>query len=110
MSISKNKYITADLDFAESKIENLKKWLEDNPYDAFQDRIAWKETKGGGTLPIVVASIEARQKNWRETAKEYLALLEVVNRLRTAEKAKEEMRKGFKNDGDILDDEDDDKQ
>lgn len=101
--MAKNKYISADLDFAEDKIENLKKWLNENPYDAFEDRIAYKETKAGGVIPIVIASIESRQKNWRETAKEYLALLEVVNRLRAAEEAKQEMRKGFNND-DVLDD------
>lgn len=87
MATSKNKYISADLDFAETKIQNLKKWLDEHDYDSFIDRFQWRETKTGA-IPITIATIESQQKNWRETAKEYLALLEVVDKLREAEEKK----------------------
>lgn len=110
MATSKNKFINVELEWAESQLATWKGYIDKNPFQDMKDRISWKETKSGGSIPMVVASIESQQKNIRDTMKDYLSLLEIVDRLRTAEKAKEEMRKGFKNDGDILDDEDDDKQ
>ena len=43
-------------------------------------------------MPMVVASIEAQGKFIQETMKNYLALLEVVDKLRTQEEAKKEAR------------------
>jgi|LakMenEpi03Oct11_1017367.scaffolds.fasta_scaffold02651_3 hypothetical protein len=90
---SKNKFILIELGLAEEQLTYYKKFLQDNPYDSFVDRIQWKETKGGGAMPLTVATIEAQQKNHRETMKDYLALLEVINKLRTEdEKVKVSMR------------------
>ncbi len=90
---SKNKFILIELELAEEQLKFYKQYLQDNPYDSFKDRIQWKETKGGGAMPLTVATIEAQQKNHRETMKDYLALLEVINKLRTEdEKVKVTMR------------------
>jgi hypothetical protein len=43
-------------------------------------------------MPMVIASIESQIKSLRDTMKEYLALLEVVDKLREKEEQKEEAR------------------
>ena len=43
-------------------------------------------------MPMVIASIEAQGKFIQETMKNYLALLEVVEKLREKEEAKVEIR------------------
>ena len=55
---------------------------------SIEDRIKWKETKAGGAMPMVIASIEAQGKFVQETMKNYLALLEQVEKLREKEEAK----------------------
>jgi hypothetical protein len=91
---SKNKFILIELELAEEQLTFYKKFLQDNPYDSFVDRIQWKETKGGGAMPLTVATIEAQQKNHRETMKDYLALLEVINKLRAVEEEKKVTSRG----------------
>lgn len=89
---STNKYITADLDFAESQIEKWRKYLEDNPYDEVEDRKELMQTKAGGAYYAVVQTKEAIQKSLRDTTKEYLAMIEIVKKLRENEEAKLETR------------------
>ena len=57
-----------------------------------KDRIEWKPTSKGGMLPMVIASIEQQGKFIQETMKNYLALLEVVDKLREKEEAKIDVR------------------
>lgn len=85
---TKNKFINVELDWAESRLESWKNFIDNNPYEDFIDRVVWKETKSGGAMPMVAATKEAQQKNYRDTMKDYLALLEVVDRLRMAEAKK----------------------
>jgi hypothetical protein len=92
---TKNKYVTAKLDWAENQIEKWEKYLEENPYHLVVDRITLKEKKDGGVMPITSASIEAQQKNQRDTMKEYLELLAVVKRLREQEDAATETKEGY---------------
>lgn len=94
MATKKNNYITAELDFAEQQIASWKAYVEKHPFEDLKDRIEWKETRGGGMMPMVVASIEAQGKFLQETMKNYLSLLEVVNNLREKEEAKLEARGG----------------
>lgn len=94
MATKKNNYVTAELDFAEEQLAEWKKYVLDHPFGDLKDRIEWKETRGGGMMPMVIASIEAQGKFLQETMKNYLALLEVVNKLREAEEAKMEARGG----------------
>ena len=92
MAIKKNTYITAELGWAESQLESWKAYVDDHPLHTMKDRIEWKPTARGGLLPMVIASIEAQGKFIQETMKNYLSLLEVVDRLREKEEAKKEAR------------------
>ena len=69
-----------------------KSYVDANPLHELKDRIEWKPTAKGGMLPMVIASIEAQGKFIQETMKNYLSLLEVVDKLRTQEEAKKEAR------------------
>ena len=88
MAVKKNTYITAELDWAENQLESWKMYVDEHPLHTMKDRIEWKPTAKGGVLPMVIASIEAQGKFIQETMKNYLALLEVVDRLREKEEAK----------------------
>ena len=92
MAVKKNNYITAELDWAEKQLESWKAYVDDHPLHTMTDRIEWKPTAKGGLLPMVIASIEQQGKFIQETMKNYLALLEVVEKLREKEEAKKEPR------------------
>lgn len=84
----KNKFTNVELDWAEKQIKSWMIFVEANPFDTMQDRTKLRPTKNGGTMLEVVATIEAQQKSVREIIKDYLLLLEIVERLRTEEAAK----------------------
>lgn len=90
----KNNYITADLDFAEDQLSKWRKYLDENPYDEASDRKEMQMTKTGGSFYTVVQTKEAIQKSLRDTTKEYLAMVEIVNKLREAEEAKKVEARG----------------
>lgn len=92
MAVKKNTYITAELEWAEKQLHSWKEYVDANPLHLMKDRIEWKPTSKGGMLPMVIASIEAQGKFIQETMKNYLALLEVVDRLREKEESKVEVR------------------
>ncbi len=91
-TINKTTYINAELDWAEQQLQSWKAYVDSNPLHELKDRIEWKPTAKGGMLPMVIASIEAQGKFIQETMKNYLALLEVVDKLRKVEEAKIEVR------------------
>jgi hypothetical protein len=95
-------YIEAELDWAETKLGEWKEYMDNNPIPNLKDRIEWKPTKGGGTMPMVVASIESQIKSIRDTMKEYLALLKEVNSMREAEEKRLEARGGKTIDGGMM--------
>jgi hypothetical protein len=88
MAVKKNTYVSAELDWAEAQLESWKAYVDANPLHTLEDRIKWKETKAGGAMPMVIASIESQGKFVQETMKNYLALLEQVDKLREKEEAK----------------------
>lgn len=89
---NKTTYISVELDWAEQQLQSWKAYVDANPLHELKDRIEWKPTSKGGMLPMVIASIEAQGKFLQETMKNYLALLEVVDRLRKIEETKVEVR------------------
>ena len=89
---TKTTYVNAELDWAEQQLASWKAYVDANPLHELKDRIEWKPTAKGGMLPMVIASIEAQGKFIQETMKNYLALLEVVEKLREKEEAKKEAR------------------
>jgi hypothetical protein len=80
------------LDWAEQQLSSWKAYVDANPLHQLKDRIEWKPTAKGGMLPMVIASIESQGKFIQETMKNYLALLEVVDKLRSIQEAKVEIR------------------
>lgn len=92
---TKNKFIGVDLQFAREQLEKWKEYVSENDYKKMKDRVQFKEnTKTGSVLPIVVATVESQQKSIRETMKDYLSLLEVVDKLEQIEKKKEVQIRG----------------
>jgi hypothetical protein len=95
MTLKKTTYINAELDWAEQQLTAWRSYIDANPLDKLEDRIKHKETKAGGSIPMVIASIEAQGKFVQETMKNYLALLEQVDKLREKEESKKiEVRGG----------------
>lgn len=92
MAKKQNNYISTELDWAEEQLATWRQYVDQNPIHKLKDRIEWKPTRGGGTMPMVVASIEQQGKFIQETMKNYLALLEVVDKLRQQEQQKIEAR------------------
>jgi hypothetical protein len=91
-TIKKTTYVNTELEWAESQLKTWKAYVDANPLHELKDRIEWKPTSKGGMLPMVIASIEAQGKFVQETMKNYLALIEVVDKLRSMEEAKVEVR------------------
>lgn len=94
MAAKKNSFINAELQFAEDQIKSWKAYVLANPIDKLTDRIEYKTTKTGGMIPMVIASIEQQGKFLQETMKNYLALAEVIDKLREKEEAKIEVKGG----------------
>src|SRR6478736_1512465 len=92
MAKKANNYVSTELDWAEAQLVTWKAYVDANPLHLLKDRIEWKPTSKGGMLPMVIASIEAQGKFIQETMKNYLSLLEVVDKLREKEEAKVEVR------------------
>jgi uncharacterized protein YlxP (DUF503 family) len=92
MALTKTTYINTELQWAETQLQSWKQYVDANPLHELKDRIEWKPTAKGGLLPMVIASIEAQGKFVQETMKNYLALLEVVEKLREREESKKEAR------------------
>lgn len=85
-------YVSTELDWAEEKLGEWREYVDKNPLNSLKDRVEWKPTAKGGAIPMVIASIEQQIKSVRDTMKEYLALLDVVDKLREKEEAKAEVR------------------
>lgn len=94
MAIKKQVYIEAELDWAEQKLREWKEYVDVNPFANLVDRMDYKETARGGIMKTVIANKETQIKSLRDTMKEYLELLKVVNAMREAEEAKKKTVKG----------------
>jgi hypothetical protein len=104
MAVKKNTYINTELDWAEEQLSSWKEYVDLNPLHQLKDRIEWKPTAKGGAMPMVIASIEAQGKFVQETMKNYLALLEQVDKLREKEEAKKIETRGGQELGSMAED------
>jgi hypothetical protein len=93
-TVKKALYINTELEWAEQKLIEWKEFIDKNPICDLKDRIEWKPTKGGGSMPMVVASIESQIKAIRDTMKDFLLLLDDVNKKRQDEEYKTKDAKG----------------
>ena len=88
----KELFIEYELEFLETKLLELKDYIEANPFNKLADRMAYKETKAGGVIPIVVANKEAQRKDLTQALKDYAEILKTVDSMRASEQAKKEAR------------------
>lgn len=93
MATKKNNYISAELDWAEKRLEEWKAYIDDNPINELEDRMAFKQT-AKGQISLVSATIEAQIKSIRDTMKEYLLLLSEVDKMREKEQMKKSSVRG----------------
>lgn len=84
--------IEYELDFLETKLEELKQYIQANPFGELEDRMAWKETKTGGAIPICIANKEAQRKDLTQALKDYAEILRTVDSMRNQEESKKEAR------------------
>jgi hypothetical protein len=87
-----NLLIEYELDFLETKLKELKEYIEANPFSSLTDRMAYKETRTGGVIPICIANKEAQRKDLTQALKDYAEILKVVDGMREKEQAKVEIR------------------
>jgi len=94
MASKKQTFSDVELSWAEEQLNSWKAYVDANPLHKLKDRIEWKPTARGGTMPMVIASIEAQGKFIQETMKNYLALLKEVDVMREKEDAKQKQIRG----------------
>jgi hypothetical protein len=103
MAVKKTLLIEYELAFLEEKLKELKDYIEKNPYSKLEDRMAWKETKNGGAIPICIANKEAQRKDLTQALKDYVEILRSVESMREKEETKVKVR-GDKEIGTLADD------
>ena len=86
--------IEYELEFLEEKLKELKEYIKSNPFSTLSDRMAFKETKAGGILPICIANKEAQRKDLTQALKDYAEILRTVDSMREKEEAKVDVRGG----------------
>lgn len=84
--------IEYELEFLEEKLKELKSYIQANPFDKLADRMAYKETKGGGIIPICISNKENQRKDLTQALKDYAEILRTVDAMREKEEAKVEIR------------------
>lgn len=78
----KKKYAEFESEFLERKLEELKEYMENRPLDLLKDRVEWKQTRNGGMMPMVIATIEAQRKDLAAAMKDYAEISLLVKELR----------------------------
>lgn len=89
--MAKVNYIGAELDWAETKLQQWQEYIDANPIHLLDDRIEHEETRTG-TKVKVIATIETQGKYIQEMTKNYLSLLGEVDKMREVEDQKKEAR------------------
>lgn len=90
----KSNYVEMELEWLEGKSEELKRYVDGNPIDKLVDRVAWKEIRGGGKMPVVVSTIEQQIKSLRDTLADYIKIIDAINKMREVEAAKKKAVRG----------------
>lgn len=85
-------FINAELDWAEEQLSTWKAYVDKNPFHKLKDRTETRTSARGNESVFVIATIEQQGKFIQETMKNYLSLLEVVDKLRSIEESKKVAR------------------
>jgi len=94
MAKKKELLIEYELVFLEEKLEELKDYIKANPFNSLADRMAYKETKTGGVIPICIANKEAQRKDLTQALKDYAEILRTVESMREKEEVKQKNVRG----------------
>lgn len=94
MAVKRTTYIDMELEWAEEQLATWKAYVDANPLHLLKHDIQWKPTKNGGTMPMVIASIQQQGKFIQETMKNYIQLLAEVKSLREREDQKKISKRG----------------
>lgn len=98
MAVSKKDNLAEyELDFLDMKLRELKDYIEANPLSSIADRMAYKETRTGGVIPICIANKEAQRKDLTQALKDYAEIVRTVKSLREIEEAKQKQVRGNQN-------------
>jgi len=89
-----NNYINEELEWLELKAQQMKDFVDSKPYTELTDRMSYKETRNGGSIPMVVSTIEQQMANIRATLKDYALLIEAIAKLREKEEDKKIQSRG----------------
>lgn len=95
MTVKKqSNYVVYEIEFLETKLQELKTYIEDRPFNKLEDRKEWRTTKTGGSMPVVVATIEAQRKDLTSALKEYSEISLIIKKLREDQENEEKFAKG----------------
>jgi len=94
MATKKVNYIEMELEWLETKAEELRSYCDSNPLTGLVDRMAYKETRNGGTIPMIVSTIEQQIKSIRDTLQDYIKIIEAIEKLREKEETKKIATRG----------------
>ena len=86
--------IEYELEFLEKQLEELKEYIEANPYSTLTDRMQYKETKNGGMVSVCVANKESQRKDLTQALKDYAEILRTVDVMREKQEAKKVETRG----------------
>jgi hypothetical protein len=86
MAKAKNSFVGSELDWAEAQLKTWKEYVDTNPMGKLKDRV---DTKGR-----TIATKEVQGKYLQETMKNYLALTDVVDKLREQKEMKDQKIRG----------------
>ena len=86
MASNKPLLIEYELEFLETKLQELKEYIEDTPFSTLTDRMS------SGTKVICIATKEAQRKDLTQTIKDYAEILRTVDMMREKEQVKQEAR------------------
>ena len=91
---TKHLLITPELDWYETKISQIKQYIESINLGELVDRMDYKETKNGGMMRTVVATREAQAKSFMEQMEKLPKLLNALDDLRNKYAEKEMLTRG----------------
>jgi hypothetical protein len=94
MAKSKDTYVSYELEFLEKKAEELKQYVESHPFDSLDDRVRYREVRGGGMIPVVVSTIEQQITSLTKALKDYAEIIGTIAMMREKEEAKKLISRG----------------
>jgi len=90
--VKKALLIEYELEFLENQLQELKEYIEANPYSLLADRMQSKVTKNGGIVLVCVANKEAQRKDLTQALKDYAEILRTVDSMREKDEVKKVAR------------------